>query len=182
MLSFQKYLQKIAIVLLFLVFIVFSCTQPKSKLAQYGSVFENVMLSDVGAFRSFSFGDSLGLILSTETGKPIEKEVNYLYYEYKLTTVGSYNIAYDFDERGLSEIHSDIFITNAADADEVFYKFKTYFDLHYGSSQTEMGFNVWSVKSDKYGDVKINLSDESADFTADKAPGKISIWIYPDKN
>jgi hypothetical protein len=45
-----------------------------------------------------------------------------------------------------------------------------------------MGFAVWTVKSAKFGDVRINLSDESADFTVENNPGKISIWIYPDKN
>jgi len=165
-----------------LIAVVVSCTQPKSTLTQYGPVFENVMLSDVGAFRGLNFGDSLGHVRAIETAKPIEQEVDYLYYEYKMPTQGSFNVAYNFDERGLSEIHSDIFITNSPDAEGVFNKFKTYFDQHYGSSQTEMGFTAWSVKSDKYGDVKINLSNESADFTTDKAPGKISIWIYPDKN
>ena len=41
---------------------------------------------------------------------------------------------------------------------------------------------VWTVKSEKYGDVRINLSDESADFTIPGSPGKIALWIYPDKN
>ncbi len=182
MLSFFKQAHKTAILLLFMVFTVYSCKQPKSKLAEYGPVLENVMLSDDGAFRSFSFGDSLGFIKAKETAVPVEMDKDYLYYEYKLNSEGSYNIAYNFDERGLNEIHSDIFINDAAKADEVFNKFKNYFDLHYGPTQTQMGFNIWSVKSEKYGDIKINLSNESTDFTVDKAPGKVSIWIYPDKN
>ena len=103
---FPKHLQKIAIVILPLIFIIFSCTQPKSKLSQYGPVFENVMLTDEGAFRGFSFGDSLGMIEVKETGKPVEKDRDYLYYEYKLTTAGSFNIAYDFDERGVIRSHN----------------------------------------------------------------------------
>lgn len=182
MLPFLKQQQKTAIAFLFLIAIVCSCTKPKSKLAEYGPAFENIMLSDVGAFRGFSLGDSLGFIKTKETAKPVEMDKDYLYYEYKLNTVGSYNIAYNFDERGLNEIHSDIFINNANDADDIFNKFKSYFDEHYGTSQSQMGFSIWSVKSEKYGEVKINLSDESADFTTDQAPSKISIWIYPDKN
>ncbi len=179
--SFLRHRQKLVLVLLFVVLVVFSCKQPKSELAEYGPVFESVMLSDMGAFRGFSLGDSLGTIRAKETGQPVEMANDYLYYEYKLNTAGSFNIAYNFDERGLSEVHSDVFINNQDEAEDVFNKFKTYFDQHYGSSQTEMGFTVWSVKSEKYDDVKINLSDESADFTTDNAPGKISIWIYPDK-
>ena len=87
----------------------------------------------------------------------------------------------DLYDKGLNEIQSDIFINKADQTEAIFDKFKAYFDEHYGSSQNQMGITAWLVKSEKFGDVKINLSDESADFTTDKAPGKISIWIYRDK-
>jgi len=181
MFSLKPQHKKTAVLLLFTV-IVFSCTHPKSKVAEYGPVIENVMRSDVGVFRGFGLGENLDSIMKKESEKPIEIDSDYLYYEYKLATAGSFNITYNFDERGLSEIQSDIFITNADEADQVFGTFKTYFDQHYGASRMEMGFTVWSVKSEKYGDVKINLSNETTDFTADKAPGKISLWVYPDKD
>lgn len=165
----------------FLILIIFSCSSPKSKLAEYGPVLENVMRSDIGVFRGFSLGDRSDSIQAKETGKAAEVDSGYLYYEYKLNTVGSFNITYSFDERGLNEIQSDIFITNAADAEKIFNTFKTFFDQHYGSNQSQKGINAWSVKSEKFGDAKINLSDESGDFTIDKAPGKISLWIYRDK-
>ena len=92
-----------------LVISIFSCTSHKSKLAAYGSVFENVMRTDIGAFRGFSLGDNFDTIQSREIGKPVEIDSGYLYYEYKLTTEGSYNITYNFDERGLNEIQTDIF-------------------------------------------------------------------------
>ncbi|MGZ4060968.1 MAG: hypothetical protein ACXVPU_18200, partial [Bacteroidia bacterium] len=60
--------------------------------------------------------------------------------------------------------------------------FKRYFDDHYGASQTHEDYTIWTVKSERYGTVRINLSDESADFTVPNSPGKISIWIYPDVN
>ena len=180
MISFQQSQQKILLVLL-LGFII-SCKQPKSKLAEYGSVLENVMLSDKGVFRGFSFGDSLNFVQSTESARPVEVDKDYLYYEFKLKSEGSFNIAYNFDEQGLIEIHSDIFIINSDNADQIFNKFTKYFDEHYGTSQVQMGFSIWSVKSEKYGEIKINLSNESTDFIVDNAPGKISLWIYPDKN
>jgi hypothetical protein len=66
--------------------------------------------------------------------------------------------------------------------DTVFNSFKRYFDDHFGKNETDMGYNVWTVKSEMYGDIKINLTDESSQFTTDKSPGKISIWMYPDKD
>ncbi len=165
-----------------LILIIFSCTSPKSKLAAYGPVFENIMRSDIGVFRGISLGDHFDSVQAKETGKPVAVDSGYLYYEYKLTAAGSFSITYNFDERGLNEIQTDIFITNADDVEKIFNTFKNYFDQHYGANQNQMGYSAWSVKSQKFGDVKINLRDESTDFTTDKAPGKISLWIYRDKD
>ena len=105
-----------------------------------------------------------------------------MYYEYPIDSIGSFNITYNFDDAGLNEIQSEIFIKNAKQTDSIFDTFKNYFDAHYGGSEVDMGYTVWSVKSEKFGDVKINLSDQSADLTVDGAPGKLAIWIYPDKD
>ena len=163
-------------------FFIVSCTQPKSKMAAYGPVFENVMHSESGVFRGFSLGDKFDSIRLKETVKPMEADSGYLYYEMKLDTTGSFNITYNFDEDGLNEIESDIYISNSKKADDVFSKFKAYFDAHYGESQSRQGYTIWTVKSEKYGEVRISLSDESSDFTVDKAPRKIALWIYPDKD
>ena len=168
--------------LLFLILIIVSCNQPKSKLAAYGPVFESVMLTENGVFRGLRLGDKMDSVRLHEVAKPIETDSGYLYYEMKLDTSGTFNITYNFDDNKLDEIQSDIYMNNTATADEVFTKFKTYFDNHYGESQTQQGYTVWTVKSEKYGSARINLSNESANFTVDKAPGKISLWIYPDKD
>ncbi|OFY86949.1 MAG: hypothetical protein A3F72_01965 [Bacteroidetes bacterium RIFCSPLOWO2_12_FULL_35_15] len=178
--SFQKHQNYLFATLIVLV-IFASCIKPKSKLAEYGTVFESVMLTDTNVFRGFSLGEKLDLVQKKELEKPTESDSAYLYYEYPLDSEGSFNITYNFDETGLNEIQSDIFINNPEKSDEIFSKFKTFFDEHYGESESHQGFTVWSVRSQKFGGVKINLSDESADFAAEKAPGKISIWIYPDK-
>lgn len=179
--SFQKPQHYLLATLSVLIFFA-SCTKPKSKLAEYGPVFETVMLTDTNVFRGFSLGEKIDSVQKNELEKPTESDSAYLYYEYSLDTTGSFNITYNFDESGLNEIQSDIFINNPDKADEIFSKFKTFFDEHYGESESHQGFTVWTVRSQKFGEVKINLSDESADFTAEKAPGKISIWIYPDKD
>ncbi len=150
-------------------------------MASYGPVFETVMRSETGVFRGFSLGDKQDSVRLKETVKPMETDSGYLYYELKLDTTGSFNITYNFDDEGLNEIQSDIYINNASKMDDVFSKFKSYFDEHYGASQTRQGYTVWTVKSEKYGEVRISLSNESSDFTVDKAPGKIALWIYPDK-
>lgn len=163
---------------------IYSCTpsKPKSKLAEYGPVLEKVMVNDMGTFRGFNLGDKLDSVQAKETVKLTEADEDYLYYEAKIDdTTGTYSISYTFDEMGLNEIQSDIYINNANNTDTVFDQFKNYFDKHYGPGETHGGFNVWTVKSEKYGEVRINLSDESSSLTTDKAPGKISLWIYPDK-
>jgi hypothetical protein len=183
---FLKHKQQSITVILLLIVCLSACTHSKSKLEIYGTVFSTVIRNDNGIFRGYNLGDKLDSVQSTETGKPLEMDTGYLYYENKIDSsninIGSYNITYNFDDSGLNEIQSDIFIKNADRADEVFNKFKSYFDEHYGASETHMGFNVWTVKSTKYNNVRINLSDESSDFSVDKAPAKISLWIYPDKD
>ncbi len=180
--AFSKFPQKIIFLSLLFVIALQSCKDSATTLSQYGPVVKTVIQNDTGVFRGFSLGDNLNKIQSKETDKPLEVDSGYLYYEFAIDTIGSFNVTYNFDEKGLSEIQSSIFITNSAQTEETFNKFKSYFDEHYGSSETQMGFNVWSVASEKYGKVVINLGDESADFTIKNAPGKISIWIYQDKN
>lgn len=160
----------------------FSCSKQKDPLKKYGTIVKAVMRNEAGAFRGFNFGDPADTIKAREAGPAAETDSGYLYYEFKIDTAGSYNITYDFDENGLVEIQSDVFIKNAAQTDSVFNSFKKYFDDHFGKSETAMGYDVWTVQSEKYGPVKINLTDESSELTADKSPGKISIWFYPSKD
>jgi len=178
----HKHLLPYTIVLL--VLFTASCKkETKDPLAQYGPFVKTVMKIDTGAFRGFNFGDKMDTVLARESAKATEADENYLYFEYRIDTAGSFDIAYDFDEQGgLTEIQSYVYVKNIDKVDSVFNSFKSYFDDHFGKNETQMGYNVWSVKSEKYGDININLSDESADFTADKTPGKISISIYPDKD
>ncbi|HEX8515138.1 MAG TPA: four helix bundle protein [Bacteroidia bacterium] len=178
-LSFKKLLP----LALFTVLLLSACSKKeKDPLEKYGVFVKTVMRTDTGAFRGFNFGDKMDSVLARETAKATEADENYLYFEHRIDTLGSFDIAYDFDENGLSEIQSFVYINNINKVDSVFNAFKTYFDDHFGKNETQMGYNVWSVKSADRGNININLSDESADFTADGTPGKISISIYPEKN
>jgi hypothetical protein len=161
----------------------YSCgpSKPGSNLAEYGPVFSTIMLTDAGTLRGFNLGDKLDTVKSQEIAELTEADDAYLYYEAEIDTTGTYNLSYTFDENGLSEMQSDIFINNADHTDAVFNQFKNYFDKHYGPGESHNGFDVWTIPSEKYGKVRINLSDDSGSLTTDKAPGKISLWIYPDK-
>lgn len=157
-----------------------SCSEPKSVLSKYGPELEGVMRTESGTFRGFDLGTKQDTILAKESGKPSEFDEGYLYYEFDLPDSNSYNISYNFDDKGLNEIQSEVYIKNPIHTEKVFDSFKTYFDDHFGKSETHQGFTVWTVKSDKFGDVRINLSDESEDLTIPESPGKIALWIYPD--
>jgi hypothetical protein len=171
--------------LAFLMLFLHSACSKKEKdpLDKYGVFVKTVMRADTGAFRGFDFGEQMDTVLAKESAKATEADDRFLYFEYRIDTVGSFDIAYDFDEAGgLAEVQSYVYINNINKVDSVFNAFKDYFDDHFGKNETQMGYNVWSVKSKVYGDININLSDESANFTADNAPGKLSISIYPDKS
>jgi hypothetical protein len=167
----------------FFLLLISSCSKKEADhLDEYGPFVKTVLRVDTGAFRGFNFGDKMDSVLAKETAKATEADEGYLYFEYSIDTLGSFDIAYDFDERGLVEIQSFVYINNINKVDSVFNSFKKYFDDHFGKNETQMGYNVWSVNSADYGKININLSDESADFTADGTPGKLSISIYPEKN
>lgn len=161
------------------ILIVFSsCNNSETNLTKYGPVFNAVVVSDQGVFRGFNIGDSQEIIKTKETKKPIEEDKNYLYYEYSFDSTCVYNITYNFDEFGLKEIQSEIYLNDTSNIESVMKNFKLYFDDHYGASEYQMGFNVWSVKSDKFDEVKITISDETTDFSSSNFSGKIAIWIY----
>lgn len=166
--------------ILFALFIQ-SCKEPTTALSKYGPELEGVMRSDFGTFRGFNLGEKMDTILAKEEGPGMDADEGYLYYEFKLKDSNSYNISYSFDDEGLNEIQSDVYIKNPNNTEKVFNAFKSYFDDHFGENENHQGFFVWTVKSEKYGDVRINLSDESSDFTIPGSPGKIALWIYPDK-
>lgn len=182
MLSLHKHTTKTTIYFVLFICFVGACKQPESKLNKYGALLENVIVSDTGAFRGFSLGAKMDSVQAHEKSQPTEVDDGYLYYEFKLDSSNSFNVTYNFDETGLSEIQSDIFIKNPENADRIFASFKQFFDDHYGPSESHEDFLIWTVKSSKYGEVRINLSDESADFTVPNSPGKLSIWVYPDNN
>ena len=165
----------------FLSLIIYSCSESKSPLDKYGEELKGVMRSEFRTFRGFNLGEKMDSILAKESGNAIEADEGYLYYEFKLNDSNSYNVSYNFDDEGLNEIQSDIYIHNQNNTEKVFNAFKSYFDDHFGKSESHQGFTVWTVKSEKFGDVRINLTDESADLTIPGSPGKIALWIYPDK-
>lgn len=177
--SFAKKIAALFSILL--VLIIGACSDTKSALSKYGPELEGVMRSDFGTFRGFNLGDQMDTVLAKEAGLGVDADEGYLYYEFKLNDSNTYNISYSFDENGLNEIQSDVYIKDPSNTERVFGAFKSYFDDHFGANENHQGFMVWTVKSDKYGDVRINLSDESADFTIPGSPGKIALWIYPDK-
>jgi hypothetical protein len=180
MFSVSKYTLRSAVPAVLLALLAVSCSEPESKLAKYGPEVEGVIHNDSGAFRGINLGDKMDAVQKKELGPASEADEGYLYYEYKLDS-NSYNVSYNFDENGLNEIQSDIYIKDPSNTEKVFNAFKSYFDDHFGSSETHGGYTVWSVKSEKFGDVKINLSDESADLTVPNSPGKLAIWIYPNQ-
>lgn len=179
--TYKKNIFKSSLIALF-IFSIVSCSTKKNSSEALSDVVKKVMGSNEGVFRGLNLGDNLNKVQKSEEAQILEADSAYLYYEYFLTdSVGSYNITYNFDDKGLYEIQSSIFITDANETENVMNQFKAYFDNFYGASASEMGFNIWSVKSEKFGQVKINLRDESANYTVEGAPGKILLWIYKEE-
>ena len=147
----------------FLLLFLFSCWKEKSDLSTYGETFEKVMKSEEGIFRGINLGTPLDSVKLSEVVPAGEEDSTYLYYELALDSVNSINLAYDFESTGLTEIQADILIKEEALFNDMLSKFKLYFTKKYGEAESSNGFITWTSKTEKHGNIKIALSDESTD-------------------
>jgi hypothetical protein len=181
----MNYLQNLyvqaSIMLVSLVFIS-SCTDPKKETETNKSIIETVMLSDKGIFRGLDLGMSKDSVLAHEKIEPVQNSTAQLNYEYTIDSTATYAITYSFDEKGaLSEVQCAVYlIKDISFIDKTYAELESYYNEFYGESLTDKGLTTWGVKSDQYGEIKINISQESPLLSASElAHGKISIWIYP---
>ena len=171
-----------AVSTLVLIYLMAGCGNHQAPLVQYGPVVQQIMITDTAVFRTFSLGNKPEEVKKRETALLMESDSSFLYYESKKSDSSSFNVMYNFDEEGLAEIQSDIYLSNATQGDEAFEQFKKYFNDHYGESTAKQGYMVWTIPSSKFGTVRVNLDLENADGNISKAHSKISLWIYVDKD
>ena len=159
----------------FIPLLFFSCHGgDKYKLAAYGEHLEKIVKTEEGIFRGLYLGMALKNVKEKETIGLSDEDSSYLYYEIPLDSSNSFTLAYDFDEKGLKEIQSDVFMKNEDQFNELLNKFKMYFDDKYGKAENANGFWVWAKKAEKEDNIKITLTDESSDFQYNK----LSLNVY----
>lgn len=163
------------LIFLLLAFLLFSCERAeKSDFSAYGENMEKIMRTSQGIFRGLSLGMDLKNVKSIEKTGLIEEDSGYLYYEIPLDRNSSFNLSYDFDEKGLKEIQSDVFLKDEIQFNDLLNNIRMYFDNKYGKAEIDNGFWVWAKKTEKEGNIKITLTDESDDFQFNK----LSLAVY----
>ena len=154
------------------------------KLTDYGYVFQEVMTNEEGVFRGVNLGDDIDGLFDKEGAAAVENENDYLYYEYQIDSLTSFNVAYSFDQNGnLIEVLSKVYMVDEmAGIDSVHNDFLRFYTQHYGEPISEKGMNSWAVKSEKYDEILIALGFESTALgNNSNTHGIVSLWIYPNK-
>lgn len=150
-------------------------------------VFESAVLDEVlnsnddFLFRKVQLGFGLDSVKVNEKAVPVQELPNKLVYATKIDSLSTYELLYTFDEANcLSEIQASIYMINDVNViDDTFEELRLYYTTFYGESVEDKGLTSWVVRSDKYGEVNINISQESPSFSQNRqAHGKMSIWIY----
>lgn len=154
----------------FLLFFSFCKNSPEK------SVFEKINTSEKGDFRGIFIRSSIAEVKQTEKNIPKNAEDDYLFYEIPISENEEYyTLGYSFNEKGLYEILSDIYLKKPDDALKLFQQIKENFQTRFGNPQQEDDRTVvWTIKTEKSNEVEVTLSDESENYDS----GKISISFY----
>ena len=143
--------------LLFLLAAFSSC---RSKLDQYGEIFQTVMKSDDGVFRGININDSKSQVEAIEEKAPDAFTENMLLYELSINETASLTIRYGFENNQLYEIGAEADFEVQEDGLSLINAFKQFYAAKFGSSQSGAGFITWVGKVDGQS-IRIEMTDEA---------------------
>lgn len=138
---------------------IYSCNQNTDDSVE--NKFEKIILTGEGIFRNINIGESLETVKAKETGKLVEEDIDYLYYDVELDSTDYYNISYYFDNSGLYETMFDATFNKKSDAEELFNNLNGYYSKRYGEPTNEEGFYIWETSSDVSKKIEIALVNNS---------------------
>ncbi len=157
-------------------FVVASCNSEKKQtmLGNYSDLLAALFQSDEGLFRGIELGMTQADVKTHLDPKKITEEAaDYLLIEDSLSNNRHYTFDCTFDEKGLREIRTDVFLYDQENADSLFAEVKNYFTKKYGApAQARDGF-FWLVDHPKR-PAKIALVDETDFYMY----GKLSITFF----
>jgi hypothetical protein len=143
--------------LLFLLATFSSC---RSKLDQYGEVFQTVMKSDDGVFRGININDRKSQVEAIEEKAPDAFTENMLLYELSINETASLTIRYGFENNQLYEIGAEADFAVQEDGLSLINAFKQFYATKFGGSQSGAGFITWVGKVDGQS-IRIEMTDEA---------------------
>jgi hypothetical protein len=157
-------MRKVLLGLILFIFFLASCSEqqgsPEQALREVGGDLKNSHL------RGVSIGNSKDEVKSKEKKSPTEEtESNLLYRNYTSNIDSSYyEINYNFDELGLFEIQTDVFLQSAENSKAFFELLKNKFNDKYGSPTGEGEIISWSSKTDKGTALEVTISHEGIEY------------------
>lgn len=106
--------------------------------------YNHIIKNDKGIIRGVYFNQNPQQIKKKERGKVLVTDTEtILEYEYQLDTLGTYVVAYQFDQKGCYEIDIDVYLTSNDFAAEAQKTLNAYFSNKYGSPTEKENLLVW---------------------------------------
>jgi hypothetical protein len=143
-------------------FLISSCEAEKPKERTIEDILETV---DEGDFRGNKLGDDIQKVMAREQDNIVYSMPDELTCRIPMDIRDStfYEISYNFNDMGLYVIELDVFPKSLEVAQQLFGRFKTYYDNKYGKSTVDDGYTSWFISSTRGTDVEISMIDESAE-------------------
>lgn len=155
-----------------LCFLIVSCDNTSTGKK---NLLNEIIKTENGIFRGAELGNNPEAIKALETTGLTEEYPDYLFYEFTIDSSNSFTISYSFESNELNEIRADIYVQSDTIAKELCNNFVEYFNQKY-EQPTEADHFFWAWPTlYKNIPMRIELSDESADYNH---VGKLSLVIY----
>lgn len=133
------------------------------------------LVTDSGLLRNINISANIKEVKLSEQESPIDEQEGYLYYEYPLSKNNKYTLTYSFDDKGLYEIQSDIFINDTNTITTEFRNLQAAMENKFGAPiEKHSNISIWLLNTDESDEVEIVLKNA----TSEQKTGTIAISVY----
>jgi hypothetical protein len=175
---------KIVLILLGIIFITASCTEPKKEevkeksrvFSGYHILLDEIIRSKEGVFRGIDLNTKSDLIKTIEPSPALESSAKHLYFEYKADSLTNYSIEYTLNKDSLEEINLQINTDDLELSSYLFCDLKDYYANKLPNPTEDKGYVVYNCFEGQRKPFVVSLSDNSS-----PTKGIINMVIYKDK-
>lgn len=140
--------------------LLLACNEPETPASGVDELIENAEQGDV---RGIQIGDEWIEVKAREEQNVVYSMPDELICRVPLNMKDStfYEISYNFEEGEVYNIELDFFPQDQQEVDQLYQKFKKFYDDKYGVTTEDDKYTVWYTISSRHIDLEISMTDES---------------------